>query len=197
VPPQRRHKILALVLPLPITKIKLIHEMESLTQALHALGPSLGTFLFCLLGGIVPIFNTEAFLAALGVLHPLTTGERTEVAVWASLGRVLAKVVMFWGSLGAREKLLKKTKFKKKVESFETKLSKQGSVKANILVFLSALTGFPPLYILTIALGLVGRSFFGPLVAMLLGSFFRYYLVLVVGFEFRKLFEQIGRLWNS
>jgi membrane protein YqaA with SNARE-associated domain len=171
--------------------------MENLTQTLLALGPSLGTFLFCFLGGIVPIFNTEAFLAALGALHPLTTPERIEVSVWASFGRVFAKVVMFWGSLGAREKLLKKAKFKKRVESFEKKLSHQSQARGNGLVFVSALTGFPPLYVLTIALGLIGRPFMGPLVAMVLGSFFRYYLVLVVGFEFRKLFEYLGKaLWN-
>jgi membrane protein YqaA with SNARE-associated domain len=112
-------------------------------------GIYLATFLFSLLGGIVPFLNVEAYLLSLSALSPQTATVPAVLA--ASLGQMAAKVLLYLAGRGLLKFPLRSGG--RLQEAAARFASSKGH--ADALVLASAVTGIPPFYGVSVAAGLL------------------------------------------
>ena len=118
-------------------------------------GPGLyaATYLMCLVGGFVPIINAEVYLASIGAMS-----ERAMVlplVVVGTLGQMTAKTAIFLGGRG----LLRLPKARDS-ERMRVVLAKARAWRGPIelFVFVSAVVGIPPFYIVSLLGGALDLS---------------------------------------
>ncbi len=135
-------------------------------------GIYVATFLFSLVGGIVPVFNVEVYLLSLGTLSPGSGG--LAVAMAASLGQMTAKSLLYLSGRG-----LLKLPFggaEARIGAVAERLTRaEGG--AMTLVLVSALTGLPPFYGVSVAAGVLRLHFGLFFAAGWCGRFLRFALV--------------------
>src|SRR5262245_56316132 len=122
------------------------------------------TFIFCLISGFVPVVNAEAYLVGAGAL---SSASPWLIALAAALGQMTAKVGLFLSGRG-----LIATSFARKHEArIQQAVLRidRGRTRSTLLVFVSALTGLPPFYFVSIAAGVVRLPLAGFVVAGTLG----------------------------
>ncbi|MCG8557144.1 MAG: hypothetical protein MJD61_17935 [Proteobacteria bacterium] len=121
---------------------------------IESFGLVAGTLLVCLVSGFVPVVNAELFLIAVSAYAEPTM--LAPVLLSATLGQMLAKSTMYLGGLGVVE--LPKGKFAERVRRLRTRMeSWQGAPIG--LVFVSASTGLPPFYVVSVMAGGLGVGF--------------------------------------
>lgn len=143
------------------------------------LGLLTATFVYCIASGLIPIVNAEVFLVAVAVTAPSSSA--AGLVVMATLGQMVAKVILYLAGrgvlrlpLGRRRAALEAVR-----ERFERWRSR------DLLVAVSATTGFPPFYAATLVAGALRYSLPRFVVIGSLGRLVRFSLVVAV--------PQVGR----
>ena len=111
------------------------------------------TYLTCLVGGFVPIVNAEVYMASIGAMS-----ERAAVfplVVVGTLGQMTAKTMLFLAGRG-----LLKLPVARDSERMRVVLAKARSWRGPIelFVFVSAVSGIPPFYIVSLLGGALELS---------------------------------------
>jgi membrane protein YqaA with SNARE-associated domain len=132
----------------------------------------LGTFVVGLLSGLVPVINIEVYLVAVG---SLSGASPVPVVLLTTLGQMLGKCILYLSgqgfvklSLWPSWKSLERTR-----EAFDRHKSRTEG-----LVFISALTGIPPFYALSVMAGVMRIPILRFLVPGTLGRCLRFSVVL-------------------
>ncbi len=138
------------------------------------LGLPLATFVYCLLSGIVPFVNAELFLLAVAAIAPPSS--LWIVVALATLGQMLAKTGMYLGGRGVIRLPFRRGKedlaaVRARVERWRSK---------DLLVFVSASSGLPPFFVLSILAGTLRFPFARFLAAGLAGRLVRFAVLVAV-----------------
>lgn len=129
-----------------------------------------GTFIYCFIGGLIPILNTELFLVSVATF--LKPDSLFHLVGLATLGQMLAKTVIYWSGRGVIR--LPLHRFARKMEQAHNRLE-QWKHKPYWILLLSGVSGIPPFYAMSLASGVLRIRF-------------RYFLLFgVIGFGIRFL----------
>lgn len=123
---------------------------------LSSFGLYLGTFVFCVLSGLLPFMNSEVFLLYVG--STATPADLVPLAVLAALGQMCAKSLLYLGGRGVLK--IPAGRHQPRIDALRTRLSGRRGTAAG-LTFVSALTGLPPFYVLSVLAGTLGWPFAG------------------------------------
>jgi len=142
------------------------------------------TFVYCFASGLLPFVNAEAFLVIISSAL-LSKSQLLLITVLASLGQMTAKCAMYF---------VAKASFKRPPQKYVDKLAK-ARVKlegwrygSGFFIFVSASTGFPPLYIVSILAGMLKMNFVTFLGFGLAGRFIRFGIALLFPQLLKSLF---------
>jgi len=140
----------------------------------ESLGIYATTYLVCLVGGFVPIVNAEVYLASVGAMS-----ERAMVfplIVTGTLGQMTAKTAIFLAGRG-----LLRLPVARDSERMRVVLAKARAWRGPIelFVFMSAVVGIPPFYIVSLLGGALDLSVARFVVVGFTGRLIRF---LVIGF---------------
>ncbi len=154
-------------------------DFSSLEQSvgLHA-----ATFVVCLVSGLVPIVNAEIYLLSVGALVPHE--QVLSLLAPAALGQVIAKSILYFAGTGALR--LPRGKVMQKLEGVQKRIE-SSRFPAGVIVLLSAIIGLPPLYLVSIAAGVLRIRFVVFVAAALAGRLVRFAVLL----EFPGLVKQV------
>ena len=134
-----------------------------------------GTFLFSLVGGVVPFLNVEAYLVSVSALAP--GASVWPVALAAALGQMAAKSLLYLGGRGLLRLPMGKTRAR--IEAATARLA-TAEGRGLAIVTTSAVVGVPPFYAISVAAGVV-RLRFAPFLALgLTGRLVRFAAVFVL-----------------
>lgn len=144
----------------------------------------LGTFAYCIGSGFIPVMNAEVYLLAVSAASAPATVVPLILA--AAFGQMVAKSVMYMGGRGILN--LPARKKNAKMEATREKLQKSKAGSGGF-IFLSASTGFPPFYVVSILAGTLKIPF---LVFFLPGALGR-----ILRFALFVLFPQLAKgIWS-
>jgi membrane protein YqaA with SNARE-associated domain len=118
-------------------------------------GIHLATFVVCLVSAFIPIINAELFL--IGFSSLITPAEVPAVIILATCGQMLAKSTLYLAGRGVI-KLPKRKRLGAKLKKIQAKLGKHKGKTAAFL-FVSALTGVPMFYLVSIVSGSLKLNF--------------------------------------
>ncbi len=104
------------------------------------------TFVFASLSAVVPLVNAELFV--LGIASTVSKPLLIPIALVAAAGQMVGKTIIFQTGRG----LFGRTGLKDKVEALGPIFARRPRL-GDLLVFVSALTGLPPLYAVSVAAG--------------------------------------------
>lgn len=149
-------------------------------QALAAaLGLPLATLAYSFVGGFVPLFNIEAYLV---VVSSVTSGiELAVIAGMAGIGQMAAKSLVYGAGRGTLSLSLGRYE-ERREEVIDRLEEREGST--GVLVFVSALVGLPPFYVVSGAAGALAIPYPWFLLAGTAGSLLRFGVVLATGSVF-------------
>jgi len=133
----------------------------------------LGTFGYCIVSAFVPVFHAEAYLLTVSALSPAAF--RLPLVVAATLGQMTGKAGMYALGLGALQ--LPGVRTRRWVARAEAWARSKPKAEG-WLVFVSAATGLPPFYVVSIACGIMRASFISFLVLGFAGRFLRFGVVI-------------------
>ena len=166
--------------------------IESLQLVLTQLGPFAAAGFYCFFGGIIPMLNTEVFV---GVLGGVVGGDYAQiglVALSAGVGRMIGKTVLYFSvQKGIKLGLGKKRKANENLRKWHDKIEKLPHYKTYTLTFSASAIGFPPMYLLTLAFGILKISWGPHFWIGILGSTFKYGFFFVFGGEISKYIKTI------
>jgi len=115
-------------------------------------GTHVTTFVVALLSGLIPLIHIETYLIAVAALTP---AEAWPVILITTLGQMLAKVILYHaGKHGLRPIA---GRFRGKLERAEEAFRKH-KAGPDVVVFTSAVTGFPPFYGVSVLAGVMRLS---------------------------------------
>ena len=142
----------------------------------------LGTFGYCVASAMIPLFHAEAYLLAVSALAP--SHMAVPLVLAATSGQMLGKAGMYGVGRGAVRVPWERTKrWIERAEAWCRERPKVGGP----LIFVSAATGFPPFYVLSVAAGMV-RAPFGVFCTLgFLGRLVRFSAVVLLPYVFRAL----------
>ncbi len=117
------------------------------------LGIYAATYVVCLVGGFIPIVNAELYMASLGAMQERTT--LVPLVALGTLGQMTAKTMLFLGGRG-----LLRLPVARDSERMRIVLAKARAWRGPIelFVFVSAVTGLPPFYIVSLLGGALDLS---------------------------------------
>jgi membrane protein YqaA with SNARE-associated domain len=141
----------------------------------ESLGIYAATFLWCLVGGFIPIINAEVYLASVAAMS-----ERAAVlplAIVATVGQMTAKTAIFLAGRG-----LSRLPAARDSERMRVVLAKARAWRGPIelFVFVSAVVGIPPFYIVSLLGGALELGVARFIVVGLAGRLIRF-LVIAAG----------------
>ncbi len=138
------------------------------------------TFGYCVLSGLLPFVNAELYLlaASAAVSRELAVG----IVIAGTAGQMTAKIAMYLAGRGLVK--IPGERMKKWVADAEAWAAKRPNFGGG-LIFLSAASGFPPFYIMSIACGVLRTNFTQFAVLGFAGRFVRFGIVV--------LFPQIAK----
>jgi membrane protein YqaA with SNARE-associated domain len=143
-----------------------------------------GTFITCVISGFIPVVNAEIYLLLISTL----TGKSQylPILLLATSGQMTAKMTLFLAGKGILKLSLKK--YEHKINNALVKLQKWDS-KSDILILISAFTGFPPFYLITIAAGMIQHNFLRFILFGFSGRLLRFAIVLYFPQFFQHYFR--------
>jgi membrane protein YqaA with SNARE-associated domain len=111
----------------------------------------LATTLFvCLVGALVPVVNVEVYLLVVASVAPRTA--LAPVVLLAALGQMVGKTALYYGGRHAPRMISKKSS--EKLDRVRVRFE-NGRVRGDALVLLSAVTGLPSFYIVSVVAGVL------------------------------------------
>lgn len=148
--------------------IKLASALN-LERMLSQYGLYLTTYVVAVVSGFVPVVNIELYLIWVAALTSRSQG--VPLTVLATLGQMTAKTLMYLSGAGILKISLKKpgekmAAIQRKLESWQNRVS--------LFIFLSAFTGFPPFYVVSVASGAFKVKFLRFLIPGLAGRLLRF-----------------------
>jgi membrane protein YqaA with SNARE-associated domain len=133
------------------------------------------TFVYALVGGVIPFLNVEAYLLGVSALSPETAV--LPVAAAASLGQMAAKSLMYLAGRGLLKLPLRRTA--DALRDITARLA-AAECGAMTLLSLSAVTGFPPFYAVSVAAGILRLRFVRFFVVGCGGRFLRFAAIFIL-----------------
>ena len=120
-------------------------------EFINTFGLYLTTLMVCFSSGIIPIVNAEAYLVSISAFSPKSVV--LPLILVATLGQMIAKLLIYIAGCGVlkfpRRKVEKRTNFDTVIEKFE-----KWEDKIHLFIFISAFTGFPPFYVVSVLAGI-------------------------------------------
>lgn len=110
----------------------------------------LGTFAFCLGSAMIPVLHAETYLVTASLVAPPEL--RWSLVIAATSGQMLGKIGMYYAGRGI--KLIPGERMQRRIELAAARYREQRQIGSG-LVFVSASSGFPPFYLLSIAAGML------------------------------------------
>ena len=145
-------------------------------------GLQTATFIVCLASGFVPFVNAEIYLVTVSALT--TKSNAVAIILISTCAQMIAKSVMY---LGGRDVFhLRLNKYKKKIEAVREKYKKLEN-RSFWFIFLSAFTGFPPFYIVSILSGMMKLNFKWFLISGFSGRLLRFAVAVLAPQLFKEL----------
>ncbi len=134
-------------------------------------GIYLATLIISVLSGLVPVVNGELYLIAAIVVadDPVVA---LVLAVIVALGQMIAKIGLYYAARGATE-LGRSTRLGAKLERAQL-LARRWQGKPLTLLFVSAVTGLPPFYLVSLLAGLLRIRFGTFLLLGIIGRVIRF-----------------------
>jgi membrane protein YqaA with SNARE-associated domain len=126
------------------------------------------SFVVSFVSGFLPLINTEAYLLSVAAL---SSAPALPVIALATLGQMAAKFLLYLGGRGLLR--LPQSRRYETLDKLRERLERRRGSR-NLLIFLSALVGFPPFYPVTILAGVVKVPVVEFLAASLVGRFLRF-----------------------
>lgn len=117
---------------------------------MHHLLPVLGTFAFCVGSAMIPVLHAETYLVTASLIAPPEL--RWPLVIAATCGQMLGKIGMYYTGRGI--KLIPGERMQRRIRLAGARYREKRQVGSG-LVFVSASSGFPPFYLLSIAAGMV------------------------------------------
>jgi membrane protein YqaA with SNARE-associated domain len=136
-----------------------------------------GTFVVSIIAGLVPLVNTELFLAALVRLAVDRGSQLPGIVVAAATGQMIAKIGLYYAGMGLLE--LPRGRYQAKIELARKKLERW-KTQPYLIYALSSVLGVPPLYLTVLAAGAMKIRFAAFLVIGLLGRLVRFAVVVSI-----------------
>jgi membrane protein YqaA with SNARE-associated domain len=136
-----------------------------------SVGIYLATLIISVLSGLVPVVNGELYLIAAIVVadDPVVA---LVLAVIVALGQMIAKIGLYYAARGATE-LGRSTRLGAKLERAQL-LVERWQGKPLTLLFVSAVTGLPPFYLVSLLAGLLRIRFGTFLLLGIIGRVIRF-----------------------
>ena len=132
----------------------------------------LTTLVFAFLSGFIPVFNIEAYLLSVVVLGGVVNSAALILA--STIGQMTAKCLLYSSGRGiVRLPLKPSPKNVERMERLKERLTRRRAYSTGVL-FVSALSGLPPFYALSILAGTLRFPFALFLPAGLLGRLIRF-----------------------
>ena len=122
----------------------------------------------------MPFVNIELVLIAASAAAPRSYVLPLILA--ATLGQIAGKSMMFFGGRGV--KFLQRGYMKEKIDEMGERMQRRNGAVGTML-FMSAATGLPPFYVVSVASGLVGVAFAQFATLGFLGRFARFSVVVL------------------
>ena len=129
----------------------------------------LGTFAYCAGSAVIPLLHAEAYLVAASLLAPPEL--RWPLVIAGASGQMLGKVGMYYAGRGVR--LIPGERIQRRIQ-LATERYRDKRQLGNGLVFLSAASGIPPFYLVSIAAGTLTFPLMPFVVLGLVGRFLRF-----------------------
>ena len=143
----------------------------------------LTTFAVCVLGSLVPFVNTEIYLLSAVALSPRSFALPLVIA--AAAGQTVGKIIMYYVGRGVLR--LPAGRVQRGLESTQARMEAR-PMMGKLLFFCSALVGFPPLYVMSLAAGAVRMNLVFYIVACAVGRFLHFAVVALVPDLWQRLF---------
>jgi membrane protein YqaA with SNARE-associated domain len=132
-------------------------------------GLHLATFIVCLISGFVPIVNAEIYLITVSSFSAKT--EIFFLIFISTSGQMIAKSILFLSGRGILN--IPFHKYEKKIENAKEKFKKWEN-RSFLFIFLSASSGFPPFYVVSVLSGMLKLNFKWFVISGFLGRFVRF-----------------------
>lgn len=138
----------------------------------ESLGVYGATFLVCIVGGFIPIINSEVYLGAMAAMS--TRAAVVPLAVAATLGQMTAKTALFMGGRG-----LLRLPIARSSERMNRIIARAQSWRGPIelFVFISAVAGIPPFHLVAVLGGTIKLSVPRFIVIGLTGRLIRFLVI--------------------
>jgi membrane protein YqaA with SNARE-associated domain len=138
----------------------------------ESLGLIGATYLFCLVGGVIPVMNAEVYLASAGAMSDRSMIFPLVLA--GTLGQMTAKTGIFLAGQG-----LLRLPIARDSERMRIVLAKAQAWRGpvELFVFISAVVGIPPFYIVSLLGGALKLSLVRFIVIGCVGRFIRFFVV--------------------
>jgi membrane protein YqaA with SNARE-associated domain len=108
----------------------------------------LATFAFCVGSAVIPLLHAETYLVTASLIAPPEL--HWPLVIAATSGQMLGKVGMYYGGRGMR--LIPGERMQRRIQLATARYREKRRIGSS-LVFVSALSGFPPFYLVSIAAG--------------------------------------------
>ncbi|MCH7761105.1 VTT domain-containing protein [candidate division TA06 bacterium] len=138
-------------------------------------GVYLSTFLVCLVSGFVPVVNAEVYLVLISAFVPISLVP--PLIFLSTLGQMTAKSILFYAGRGVLNLPLRR--YEKKIDRVREKFEKW-KPRTDLFILLSASTGFPPFYIVSVLAGVMKMSFVRFFIFGFTGRFLRFSVTLLL-----------------
>ena len=149
----------------------------SFASIVGALGIYGGTFVVCIIAGLVPVINAEVFLIGRSAWALHSPWQIPGVVVCAAAGQMVAKTIFYFAAMGVLE--LPTGKKRAKIEKFRATMDRWQDKKTWVILA-SSILGLPPFYIVSLLAGAM-RMKLAPFIALgFTGRVIRFSAVLAV-----------------
>ncbi len=134
-----------------------------------------GTLVVCLVSGFVPVVNCEAYLLWVSAVFP--GSEMVPVVLLCTLGQMIAKCVLYATGRGLLR--FPTGRYARKIEAVRLQIEPRRGAAQGV-IFLSALSGIPPFYAVSILAGTLSWSFHSFVVLGTCGRLIRFFAVFLL-----------------
>jgi membrane protein YqaA with SNARE-associated domain len=117
---------------------------------LATFGLYLGTYVVCLLAGLIPLINAEVYLVGVTLWAVRSPAQLPAIVVLASLGQMTAKVILYYTAAGAMR--LPRGRYQARLEAARDRIERWRHRPLWVLAVSSTL-GLPPFYLVSLAAG--------------------------------------------
>ena len=128
-----------------------------------------GTFVFCVGSAMIPLLHAETYLVTASLVAPPEL--RWPLVIAATTGQMLGKVGMYYAGRGVR--LIPGERMQRRIQQATARYREKRQIGSG-LVFLSASSGFPPFYVVSIAAGMLSFPLRAFIIIGFAGRFVRF-----------------------